>query len=389
MRLLLTSIPGLGHLHPVLPLALAAARGGHDVRVATGAVRVGWVRRCGLPAQPAGLTIAQLRERAVAAGLTGSELPRHLFTSVAVPPMVDDLLPLVDDWQPELLLHEEGEYAAPLVAALRGLPCVTHSWSSPARSAEGRASLDGPLGEVWRQHGLAGPPQQVGGSYLDACPPLLQLPDLTHVGAPVVRVHPSGFDGPPEPAPDWLATLPRPAVYVTLGTERTFSRPELLQRLLDAAAAIAPGVVVTTGPHPTNVVRAPRTGVHVAQYLPQSLVMPAVDAVVAHGGAGTTVGALLHGHPQLVVPGHAPSQQASAARVAAAGVGLRRDWADATSEDLRRAVQELLERPDLRRAAEDVRDALAALPRPDDVVALLERVAAGPAAVPSDPPWGT
>jgi len=375
MRLLLTSVPGLGHLHPVLPLALAAARAGHDVRVATGSDRVPWVRRCGLPAQPAGLTLDGLRERVAARGLTGPELTRHLFTSIAVPPMVDDLLPLVDDWRPDLLLHEEGEYAAPLVAALRDLPCVTHSWSAPARPREGRALLDGPLRELWHQYGLTGPVRQVGALYLDACPPLLQLPDLTHVDAQVVPVHPSGFDGPPAPAPFWLAELSRPAVYVTLGTEPVFSRPELLQQLLDAAAAVAPGVVVTTGPHPSHTVVAPHRGVHITQYLPQSLVLPAVDAVAALGGAGTTVGALLHGRPQLVVPGPAPSQQGSAARVVAAGVGLRRDWADATPAHLRAAISELLERTDLRRAAEVVRQALTVLPRPDEIVTLLERQA--------------
>ena len=144
---------------------------------------------------------------------------------------------------------------------------------------------------------------------------------------------------------------------------------------MNAAAAVAPGVVVTTGPHPSHAVVAPRPGVHVAQYLPQSLVLPAVDAVVAHGGAGTTVGALLHGRPQLVVPGPAPSQQGSATRVVAAGVGLRRDWAEATPAHLRAAMKELLERTDLRRAAEAVRDALTALPRPKEVVVLLEHEA--------------
>ena len=164
-------------------------------------------------------------------------------------------------------------------------------------------------------------------------------------------------------------------MYVTLGTEPAFSRPELLQQLLDAAAAVAPGAVVTTGPHPSHTVVAPHSGVHVVQYLPQSLVLPAVDAVVTHGGAGTTVGALLHGRPQLVVPGPAPSQQGSAARVVATGVGLRLDWADATPVHLRAAMKQLLERTDLRRAAEEVRDALTALPRPDEVVGLLEREA--------------
>lgn len=375
MRLLLTSVPGLGHLHPVLPIALAAVRGGHDVRVATGADRMEWVRRCGLAAHRAGLSLPELRERAAARGLAGPELPRQMFTSIAVPPLVDDLLPLIDEWRPDLLLHEEGEYAAPLVAALRDLPCVTHSWSAPARTAEGRALLDGPLHEVWEQYSLTGPARQVGRLYLDACPALLQLPDLTHVGAPIVPVHPSGFDGPTQPAPTWLNALPRPAVYVTLGTEPAFSHPDLLQRLVDAAAAVAPGVVVTTGPHPAAAVVAPHADVHVAQYLPQSLVIPAVDAVVAHGGAGTTVGALLHGRPQLVVPGPAPSQQGSAGRVVAAGVGLRRDWADATPENLRTAVTELLERTDLRHAAQHVRDTLTALPKPDEVLALLEREA--------------
>ena len=375
MRLLLTSVPGLGHLHPVLPLGLAAARAGHDVRVATGSDRVEWVNRCGLTAQPAGLSLPELRARAAARELTGPELPRHLFTSIAVPPLVDDLLPLVDAWSPDLLLHEEGEYAAPLVAALRGLPCVTHSWSAPARSKDGRVLLDGPLQDIWQKYGLTGPVRQVGALYLDACPPQLQLPDLTHLGTRVVPVHPNGFDGPPEPAPDWLAALPRPAVYVTLGTEPVFSRPELLQQLVNAAADAVPGVVVTTGPNPSHAVAAPHAGVHIVQYLPQSLVIPAVDAVVTHGGAGTAVGALMHGRPQLVVPGPAPSQQASAARVAAAGVGLRRDWVDATPAQLRAAMEELLGRTDLRRAAEKVRDALTALPRPDELVTLLDREA--------------
>jgi hypothetical protein len=48
---------------------------------------------------------------------------------------------------------------------------------------------------------------------------------------------------------------------------------------------------------------APHEGVRVVQYLPQSLVLPVVDAVVGHGGAGTTVGALLSGLPHFVVPG--------------------------------------------------------------------------------------
>lgn len=91
---------------------------------------------------------------------------------------------------------------------------------------------------MWERFGADGLPRQVGGLYLDACPPALQLPDLAHVGARILPVRTPAFDGPAAPEPPWLAGLPRPAVYVTLGTEPTFCRPELLQRLVEAAAAV-------------------------------------------------------------------------------------------------------------------------------------------------------
>jgi UDP:flavonoid glycosyltransferase YjiC (YdhE family) len=373
VRVLVSSVPGLGHLHPVLPVALAAAAAGHEVRVATGADRLDWVRRCGATGVPAGLPHDELVSAALA--LPPPERARRMFTTLAVPPMARDLLDVVDRWAPDVLLHEEGEYAAPLVAALTGLPCVTHSWPSPARPADGRRLLDEGLHDVWDAAGAAGPVRQVGREYLDSCPPLLQGDGLAVVGAPVTPVRPTGFDGPPEPAPPWLAAVPRPAVYVTLGSEAAFSRPELLQRLVDAAAAVLPGVVVSTGPHPPAVVRAPHPGVHAVQYLPQSLVLPAVDGVVCHGGAGTTAGALLHGLAVLVVPGPAPSQQAAAARVDATGLGQHLAWDDAQPEPLAAAMLRLVDPSGARARAQAARAELSALPGPDDVVGLLQRVA--------------
>lgn len=371
MRLLITSVPGLGHLHPVLPLALAAAAAGHDVRVATGADRTDWVSRCGAVAVPAGLSHDALVQEASLQGLTGPERPRRMFTTIAVPPMTTDLLEMARGWRPDLVVHEEGEYAAPLVAALLGVSCVTHSWPSPARQEAGRALLDEPLADIWRRFGAEGPVRQTGDLYLDACPPLLQHPDALDAVPKVVAVHPSGFDGPAQTVPAWLEALPRPAVYVTLGTEPAFSKPELLQRLVDGASAVAAGLVVSTGPHPPDVIQRPHDGVHAVQYLPQSLVLPRVDAVVGHGGAGTTVGALLHGLPVLVLPGLAPSQRASAERVAASGVGLHLDWQQATPDRLQGAVDGLLTDWHLTETARAARAQIDLLPTPAEVVRLL------------------
>lgn len=255
---------------------------------------------------------------AAARAAAGHDFPVELFTTASVPSLIADLLALAADWQPDLVLHEEGEYAAPLLARLLGVPCVTQSWSSRARTGADREPLDAALQGIWEAHGQVGPAQQCGDLYLDACRPLFQAPEVGEVCSRVVRVRPAAFDGPAQQAPAWLAALPRPAVHVTLGTVPMFCRPELLQRLVDAAAAVAPGVVVATGPHAPDVVDAPHDGVHVVQYLQQSLLMPHADAVVGHGGAGTTLAALLHDLPQLVVPGIARSQQHSASAVAAA-----------------------------------------------------------------------
>ena len=60
-------------------------------------------------------------------------------------------------------------------------------------------------------------------------------------------------------------------------------------------------MLVTTGPGTPDVLPA-SPGVLHASYVSQSLVLPHCAAVVSHGGAGTMLGALCHGLPQLCLP---------------------------------------------------------------------------------------
>ena len=53
--------------------------------------------------------------------------------------------------------------------------------------------------------------------------------------------------------------------------------------------------------------------VHAVRYLTQSQVLPHVDLVVSHGGAGTTLGAIEAGLPHLLLPYESQSQVGSAA----------------------------------------------------------------------------
>jgi UDP:flavonoid glycosyltransferase YjiC (YdhE family) len=54
MRVLVTVQPGVGHLHPVAPLARALMAAGHEVRVGCAASFIPTVEAAGLRGVPAG-----------------------------------------------------------------------------------------------------------------------------------------------------------------------------------------------------------------------------------------------------------------------------------------------------------------------------------------------
>ena len=71
MRILFSSWPAYGHLLPMLPLARAAVRAGHDVLISSGADISGLIERRGFRAHQAGPT---LQEAYAAAGAAMAEL---------------------------------------------------------------------------------------------------------------------------------------------------------------------------------------------------------------------------------------------------------------------------------------------------------------------------
>ncbi len=377
VRLLVTSFPGLGHLHPLVPLARCAVAAGHEVRVATGPDLSEWVEACGLEAWPVGLALTE----AVAAAerdFPGPEMVEHLFTDVWVRRAVPDLLGLTEGWRPDLVVHEEEEYAGVLLAAIRDVPCVTQSWAAPARPEAGRRSAQRLLDPIWRGHLGSTAARRVGELYLDACPPPFQaardLADLAR-GTTVVSVRPGTWDGPASDPPAFLADLPHPAAYVTLGTVPGFSTPERLTHLVEALQDEFASLVVTTGPNPDTVLEGHPAHVHVSGYLSQSQVLSKVDVLVSHGGAGGTVGALVHGLPHLVVAGDGQSQQTIAASVQRLGLGLAMSPV-APAPDLRAAAARLVTDPSFRAAALEQRDLLLSLPGERDILGRLEQLPA-------------
>ena len=191
MKVLFSSTSGHGHIIPMLQLARAFVDAGHDVRWAAAAQALPLVTVEGVEAVaagPSGATEAALRGPVLAHAQTlpGPERPLfvfpRMFGEALTPPMAADLLGLARDWDPDLLVHEHAELAAPLVGAALGVPSVTHSFGTavPLPILEDTAAHLAPL---WREHGLD-VPQYAGcfrDGYLDICPPSVQSTPVDHI----------------------------------------------------------------------------------------------------------------------------------------------------------------------------------------------------------------
>lgn len=382
MRVLFSSLGAIGHIHPLVPLAVALQARGHDVRWATGPESCAWVERAGIPAVPAGQTQAErLAEFWRRYPETRERPPQEwpdvmfpkMFGEISAPLALADLLPLVRGWRPALVVHDAADLAAPIAAAAVGVPNVTHAFGALPPEARVRAAGE-EVAALWRSEGLE--PRAYGGAYdhmyLDIYPPRLQAAGGDHVK---VRqpLRPVPFDGATDerlPA-DIADDAARPLLYLTFGT--VFNDNAAFRAALAGIGDLGVKVVVTVGPNGDPAAFGPQPDhVVLERYIPQTLLLPACDVVVSHGGSGTVLAALGMGIPQLCLP-QAADQFINAAAVARAGAGLAIPPHEVDSTAVADAVRRLLDDSTFRRHARLVADDIAAMPSPDEVAGVLER----------------
>jgi UDP:flavonoid glycosyltransferase YjiC (YdhE family) len=386
VRVLVSSTSGHGHVLPMVSLAQAIQAASHHVLWALAGDARPLVSDAGLATAPAGQTRAEtdrMRQEIVrgiedlAPEARGAYVFPRLFAGDRVPPMVADLLPVAQEWRPDLMVHEMGEFASALVGDVVGVPHVSHAFggANPADQLEGAAER---LTGLWRSHGLAVPPYAGAFEhlYLDICPPAVQTVPMEHIRRSQ-PLRPGTYAGA-EPR-DVRSLLDdgsgRPLVYLTLGTVQ--NREPLFRELLGAVAALDVRVLVTLGPgaDPATLGPQPR-GVRVEAYVPQSAVLPHTDVVVSHAGSGTVLATLGQGLPQLCLP-QAADQFRNAAGVDQAGAGIRMSPQAATPDAVADGVRRLLAEPEFAAAARRVSLEIAAMPSPEEVVGVLEGLVAG------------
>ena len=361
MRLLFASTGHAGHVLPLVPLARACLRAGHEVRVAAPRSRGAVVRDAGLPFWP----FADPPEDEVwsvfapTAGMPPEQANAvvigEIFGRLAAGAALPGLRAMVETWRPDAIVRESYEFASVLAAEEAGIPHV--------RVGTGLAST-----EEWLLGHTSGLPHEAvrASPLMTFTPPALDDGPASHrfrVDAPA----------PSDPG--------EPLVYVTFGsvTGGTPLFPRLYRAALDALADLPVRVLMTIGeqgeladlgPLPANAT--------VERWVPQTEVLPRAVAVVCHGGYGTTVGAMAAGVPLVVAPLFA-DQGRNAARVAEVGAGLARPMAasiaTADVSGLGALVRRVLDEPSFAAAARRVADSARTLPHVDAAPAVLEAIA--------------
>jgi UDP:flavonoid glycosyltransferase YjiC (YdhE family) len=377
VRVLFSSTWGHGHVFPMVPLARAFAAAGHNVLWATSADSCERVVAAGLDASPAGLAGVRLREvvqdqhsTAAAQASPGGQaefiFPR-MFGEAFTPPMLADLLPLARSWRPDLLVHENGELASPLVGAILRVPSVTHAFGG-AIPASFLVAAGEQLAPLWAQHGQPIPPYAgcFTSLYLDICPVAVQTVATSHIPE-IQPMRPEQDTGqPPASLPAYLADDGRPLVYLTFGT--LFNHSAVLRAAAQALSALPVRLLVTVGPSgdPTAL-GTELPNVWVERWVHQPQVLQHSHVVASHAGSGTFLGALAGGLPQLCLP-QAADQFRNAEGGVRSGAALALTPEQADSARIVQAVDMLLAEDGYRANARRIAAEIRAMPSPADVV---------------------
>jgi UDP:flavonoid glycosyltransferase YjiC (YdhE family) len=222
-----------------------------------------------------------------------------------------DLLDAVAERPADLVVVDCFMFGALDAARRAGLPYVVLESTFDAYYE--RICLRGPLALSLRLRGLA-PRRAVDTARVRLVTSMPELdpagaaPHLTHVG-PVVDVAPRVSGDP--------------MLLVSLSTFGYPGMERVLQNVVDATRDIDARIVVTTGPliDPAALRRPAHIEVH--RFVPHVQLMPEATALVGHGGHGTTMQALAHDLPVLVLPMDGKTDQPAVGRaVTRAGAGL-------------------------------------------------------------------
>ncbi|MEU6207000.1 glycosyltransferase [Micromonospora musae] len=363
--------PSVGHLLPILPTLQALRAGGHDVLVAAYGGQLGPYLKLGLSVVDVGdeVGLTEMYEKHAPGARFGDpgDTPEQMFRvpSLANAGLSRRIYPrlreLTDDWGPDLLLYDPFQGAVPLISAIMAIPAVEHQTGLVSGRTMTRL-IGAHLGDLYERHSLEVP---VPAGDIEIGPPSLRAAKSGSFQARYISSHGSAL----LPA-DLTAPSNRARVLVSFGTVLSAEiRDAQLAVLLPVLGRVDAEFLLPAGDRAdVREVKNLPGNVRLLPWAPLTEVLQRSDAVIHHGGAGTLMGGVVAGVPQLIVP-HFGDQFANARIGTEHGFAVRADSVAQIDETL---IDRLLNDVELRRGAGRVRAENERLPPPSDLVPQLE-----------------
>jgi UDP:flavonoid glycosyltransferase YjiC (YdhE family) len=392
MRILFSGTPAYGHLLPMLPLAMAAQRAGHETALVTHdsmaeAVAPLRVLAAG-PSLEASFAEVLRRTGEDPRKATRPTTPAELFAGVRLDIGGDAVIERARAFAPDLIVAETPDYSGRLAAAALGVPWVAHGHGAPLDRRHTEV-FDAVAAPRFARRGLTFTERR---AFLDPWPDRLHPAGWTPP-ADRVAIRPEPYAGQdarwsasrstsgpasgsasgqgPTPMSASAARFPgregRPRVAVTLGT--IVNDPGVLADVLRSLASADVNVIVAV--HPSvdpNSLRIDRRWVHVTGFVPMRRLLTDTALLVAAAGAGTVLAALSAGVPMVLLP-LGLDKPFNAERAAAVGAA---EVVSAPAE-IAPAVRKVLSHPTYTAHATALAHDIASMNSPDAVVRLLLR----------------
>jgi MGT family glycosyltransferase len=427
-RFLIAVWPFAGHVHPALAVGIALRERGHEVSYWSGGAVGALIRGEGFLFFPFARVDEQKVSRLASAEFPWTpsmverirSLPRvqakfKEWLLDTIPDQVADLDAIVTEWRPDtivcdlsvwapfLILHESRQIPVAVLSILaacilpgddvplwgQGTLRPRTSWQRWCSRAAHRvlhvvsARFRSQANAMRARYGL--PAIDCSVTEYAGRMPLYLVPSTPEYDyqrrdlPPSVRyVGPCLWDRPTQShRPAWIDSLPadQPLVYVTEATIGT-TEPFLLKAAAEALAGLPIQVVMTAGSqrNPSELGIRVAPNIRVESYVPQSYLLPRMSVMVTLGGSGGVLAALTAGVPLVVVPTEWDRPE-NAQRVVEAGAGLRIPAEHCTAERLRAGVQQVLQEPSYRNAAQRLAAAFRRYEGPRQAAELLETLA--------------
>ena len=366
-RILFVTPPGYGHVFPIVPLARALCTAGHQVLVATCGVSLNAAASAGLSVVDVAPRLNLLRlydefrdSFRSSAEAIKSPVPPDIFTVIA-DLTIENVVGAAQSWNTDLIVYTPEAAAGPLVASKLKIPSIFlgiglmhtpdlmygKTYSRMTKTLE-RLAIDR---------------LEVAHSWIDVAPPSLRIEPKSGRAMQYVP-----YNGEATVGLDFLRRGATKRVLVTLGTVIPFIHTKLLTWLPKVAGQVDANFVVALGARRVHLGSVP-SNVEFIDWIPLDKLVSTCDAVIHHGGSGTTLTALRAGLPQLVLPEGA-DEFFNAGILALRGAALNSDSNSITASDVYRLLNDL----DLHAVAREVREEIYGMPSPDAVARWLSCV---------------